>query len=62
MIFLSVAVALVFLPQFASNKWVFLGIVALAAIWWATGLRSRLQRGEAGANFARTHAASQHHS
>jgi amino acid transporter len=56
-IFLSVAVALVFLPQFASNKWVFLGIVALAAIWWATGLRARLRRGEAGANFARTHAA-----
>ena len=57
-IFLSVAATLVFLPQFASNKWVFLGIVVLAAIWWATGLRARLRRGEAGANYARTHAAS----
>lgn len=54
-IFLAVAVALLFLPQFTSNKWVFLGIVALAAIWWATGLRGRLQRGEAGSNYARTH-------
>ncbi len=28
-VFLAVAVALVFLPQFASNKWVFLGVVVL---------------------------------
>ena len=54
-IFLAVAVALMFLPQFASNKWIFLGIVVLAAIWWATGLRGRLQRGYAGSDYARTH-------
>lgn len=42
-VFLGVAVALLFLPQFTSNKWVFLGIVAVAALWWATGLRSRLR-------------------
>jgi amino acid transporter len=58
-IFLAVAVALVFLPQFASNKWVFLGLVAVAALWWATGLRGRLRRGEAGSDFARRHRTSQ---
>ena len=55
MVFVGVAVALLFLPQFTSNKWIFLGIVALAALWWATGLKSRLARGEAGADYARTH-------
>lgn len=55
MVFLGVAVALLFLPQFTNNKWVFLGIVALAALWWATGLKSRLSRGEAGADYAKTH-------
>jgi len=59
-VFLAVAVALLFLPQFTSNKWIFLGIVALAAIWWATGLRGRLRRGEAGSNFARTHLVTNH--
>jgi amino acid transporter len=54
-VFLTVAVALVFLPQFAGNGWVFLGVIAVAALWWATGLRGRLRRGEAGAGFARTH-------
>ena len=54
-VFLAVAVALLFLPQFASNKWVFLGVVAVAAAWWATGLRSRLRRGEAGSDYAKTH-------
>ncbi len=29
--------------------------VALAAAWWATGLRSRLRRGDAGSDFAKTH-------
>ena len=52
-VFLGVAVALLFLPQFTSNKWVFLGIVVLAAIWWATGLKSRLARGDAGAAYAK---------
>lgn len=55
-VFLGVAVALLFLPQFTSNKWVFLGIVAIAALWWATGLKSRLSRGEAGADYVKTHA------
>jgi amino acid transporter len=50
--FTAVAAALVLLPQFAGNGWVFLGIIALAALWWATGLRGRLRRGEAGPNFA----------
>ena len=59
-IFLAVAVALVLLPQFTSNKWVFLGLVVLAAIWWATGLRARLRRGEAGPDFARTRRGAQH--
>ncbi len=54
-VFLGVAATLVVLPQFASNKWVFLGIVAIAAAWWATGLKSRLRKGEAGADFAKTH-------
>ena len=30
-VFLAVAVALLFLPQFTSNKWVFLGVLAVAA-------------------------------
>jgi amino acid transporter len=56
-VFLCVAVALIFLPQFAGNGWVFLGIVAAGALWWGTGLRNRLNRGEAGPDFARTHLA-----
>ena len=40
--FTAVAIALVLLPQFAGNGWVFLGIMAVAALWWATGLRARL--------------------
>ena len=56
-VFLGVAVALLFLPQFASNKWVFLGVVAIAGIWWITGLRSRLRNGEAGADYVKTHPA-----
>lgn len=54
-VFLAVVAALIFLPQFAGNGWVFLGIVAVAALWWATSLRHRLRRGEAGAGFAKTH-------
>jgi hypothetical protein len=50
-----VAVTLVFLPQFAGNGWVFLGIVAVAALWWATGLRARLRSGEAGSGYAARH-------
>ncbi len=54
-VFVAVAIALIFLPQFAGNGWVFLGVLALAALWWATGLRGRLRRGEAGAGFAGQH-------
>jgi amino acid transporter len=54
-VFLGVAVALLFLPQFTSNKWVFLGIVAIAAIWWATGLRARLRNGQAGSQYVKNH-------
>src|SRR6185312_5216443 len=54
-VFLAVAVALLFLPQFTSNKWVFLGVLAVAAAWWATGLRSRLRSGDAGSDYAKTH-------
>jgi amino acid transporter len=53
--FTLVCVALIFLPQFAGNGYVFLGLVILAGIWAATGLRNRLQRGDAGPNFAKTH-------
>jgi amino acid transporter len=51
-IFLAVAGFLVFLPQFAGNGWIFLGVVVVAALWWVLGLRPRLRRGEAGAGFA----------
>lgn len=54
-IFLCVASALVFLPQFAGNGWVFLGVVTVAAAWWVFALRSRLRAGEAGAKYAATH-------
>ena len=54
-VFSAVCVALIVLPQFAGNKWVFLGLVILAAIWAATGLRNRLANGEAGPDFAKTH-------
>jgi hypothetical protein len=54
-VFVGVAIALLFLPQFTSNKWIFLGIVVLAALWWATGLKSRLRSGSAGATYAKTH-------
>jgi amino acid transporter len=54
-VFVVVAIALIFLPQFAGNGWVFLGVLALAALWWATGLRARLRRGDAGAGFAGNH-------
>src|SRR6201991_530605 len=38
--FTLVCVALIFLPQFAGNGYVFGGLVVLAALWAATGLRS----------------------
>ena len=53
--FSLVCAALLLLPQFTNNKWVFLGLVVLAGTWAATGLRRRLADGEAGPNFAKTH-------
>jgi len=55
--FTLVCAALIFLPQFVNNGYVFLGLVALAGLWAATGLRKRLQNGDAGPNYAKTHLA-----
>ena len=54
-VFSAVCVALIALPQFAGNKWVFLGLVVLAGLWAATGLRKRLASGDAGPDYAKTH-------
>jgi amino acid transporter len=54
-VFTCVCAALIFLPQFAGNGFVFLGLVVLAGLWAVTGLRKRLTAGEAGPNFAKTH-------
>jgi len=53
--FSLVCAALLFLPQFAGNKWVFLGLVGLSGLWAVTGLRKRLATGEAGPDYAKTH-------
>ena len=52
--FTLVGVALIFLSQFAGNGYVFLGLVVLAAIWAATGLRKRLSSGDSGPDYAET--------
>lgn len=54
-VFITVAGALVLLPDFAGNGWVFLGVVVACALWWATGLRARLRAGEAGAGYSGKH-------
>jgi hypothetical protein len=53
--FTAVCVALIFLPQFAGNGYVFLGLIVLAGVWALTGLRKRLANGEAGPDYAKTH-------
>jgi amino acid transporter len=53
--FTLVCAALIFLPQFAGNGYVFLGLLVLAAIWAVTGLRKRLANGDAGPDYAKTH-------
>lgn len=54
-VFSLVCAALLLLPQFAGNKWVFLGLIVAAGAWAATGLRRRLVNGEAGPEYAKTH-------
>lgn len=54
-VFLLVEAALIFLPAFAGNAWVFAGIVALGFIWWLLVLRRRLRNGDAGPRFAQDH-------
>ncbi|MDT5148812.1 MAG: hypothetical protein QOI01_545, partial [Mycobacterium sp.] len=54
--FFLVCAALIFLPQFANNGYVFLGLLVLATLWAFTGLRKRLATGEAGPDYAKTHA------
>ncbi|MEV5361101.1 amino acid permease, partial [Micrococcus luteus] len=53
--FAAVCCALIFLPQFANNGYVFLGLLVLAGLWAVTGLRKRLATGEAGPDYAKTH-------
>ncbi|SDT12931.1 APC family permease [Microlunatus soli] len=54
-VFLIVEAALIFLPAFAGNGFVFAGVVALAALWWLLVLRRRLAVGQAGPRFAQDH-------
>ena len=55
-VFLLVEGALIFLPVFAGNAFVFAGIIALALLWWLLVLRRRLSTGQAGPGYARRHA------
>lgn len=55
LVFLTVGVALVVLPAFAGNAYVFAGVIGLAALWWLLVLRRRLQTGEAGPLYAQQH-------
>lgn len=54
-VFAGVDLALVFLPPFAGNAYVFAGIMALALVWWLLVLRRRLRNGEAGPRYAQDH-------
>lgn len=54
-VFLLVEAALVFLPAFAGNAFVFAGVIALAVLWWLLVLRPRLRNGEAGPRYAQEH-------
>ena len=54
-VFLVVEAALLLLPAFAGNGYVFAGIVALAGLWWLVVLRKRLRSGQAGPNYAQSH-------
>lgn len=54
-VFLVVESALLFLPAFAGNGFVFAGVIALAALWWLVVVRRRLATGQAGPLFAQEH-------
>ena len=53
--FALVCAALIFLPQFVGNGYVFAGLLVLTTLWALTGLRKRLATGEAGPDYAKTH-------
>ncbi|WP_052226835.1 APC family permease [Microbacterium mangrovi] len=54
-VFLAVEAALIFLPAFAGNAYVFGGIVSIALVWWLVSLRKRLKDGQAGSRYAFEH-------
>ncbi|MCU1529293.1 MAG: amino acid permease [Frondihabitans sp.] len=54
-VFVIVEFALIALPQFAGNGWVFLGILVVAGLWWLVAVRRRLRRGDAGPRYAVEH-------
>jgi amino acid transporter len=54
-VFLAVEFALIFLPAFAGNGYVFGGMVAVAGLWWLLVLRRRLKHRQAGPHFAMEH-------
>ncbi|RFA07102.1 amino acid permease [Subtercola boreus] len=54
-VFVAVEVALLFLPAFAGNGFVFGGIVVLAALWYLVVVRRRLTTGNAGPRYAQQH-------
>jgi amino acid transporter len=55
-IFLGVEIALLFLPAFAGNGFIFAGVLTLAFLWWLLVLRHRLKTGHAGPTYAENHA------
>lgn len=55
LVFLAVEAALLLLPAFAGNGYVFAGILSLPLLWWLLVLRRRLQLGEAGPRYAAEH-------
>ena len=54
-VFLTVEAALLLLPAFAGNGYVFAGILSLPLLWWLLVLRGRLQNGDAGPRYAADH-------
>lgn len=54
-VFLIVEAALLLLPAFEGNGFVFGGIFALGALWWLLVLRRRIATGDAGPRYAQEH-------